>query len=395
MLLRRPIDPARRALLARRAFLSESAALAVLAAGRSAGAAEIGSHAVRPEDFGARGGDDDTAAIQRMASEAPKLGLRIDGGGKSYNVDNVVWPSGTRLANIRLVLTPGNRDDRSPIAIGKRGVMTRDLEFENVVVDGNRARQEAVGRSGYADGARSGFQIRGAVERVVLRNCAAVNCATDGVMIFSDLQHRADDSYPLRDISLSRVTMAGNRRHGVSADGFRGLRMSSCLLTGNGSDLEEGAVPDHGRSGARHNGALYGRPFDIEDYLVGTGWTDLMIKECDCRANVIGGLIYSQVTPDSPGFIPRSNALVYRSLFDDPRGSRWDPPLGVAQVIGYQGSLPTFRNVRLIDNIVENGPLRLSGIDGLVIRGGRISVTKHNETDPVLLSNCRNVSLSV
>lgn len=379
--------------LRRRAFLAGAIGLGGLAVASAASCADTAATALYPEDFGATGRSDDTAAIQHLADEAARVGRAIDGRGRSYNVDNVIWPSRTRLSNIRLVLNPGDQDDRSPVAIGRPGRLTRDLVFDNVVVDGNRQHQEAVGRSGYADGARSGFQIKGAVEGVTISNCAAVNCATDGVMIFSDRQHGADDSYILRDITLSRVTLAGNRRHGLSADCFRDLRIQGCRITNNGKDLVQKAAPENGSSGARHNGALYGRPFDIEDYLVGTGWADLTIEDSDCRDNVIGGLLYSQTPPDSPGFIPRRNVRIARCLFDALLGSRWDPPLGIAQAVDYEGDLPTFLNVQLIDNVFDNGPLRISGVDGLTVRGGRISVTRKNETKPIVAANCRNVSI--
>lgn len=381
--------------LARRDFLGMAVGLGGLAAASAASCSDAAATLLRPEEFGATGRGDDTAAIQRLADEAARLRRAIDGGGRSYHVDNVVWPSRTRLGNIRLVLNPGDRDDRSPVAIGRRGAVTRDLVFDHVVVDGNRQQQEAVGRSGYADGARSGFQIKGAVAGVTMRNCTAVNCATDGVMIFSDLQHGTDDSYILRDIVLSGVTSVGNRRHGLSADAFRNLRITGCRLGNNGKDLVGGAALDHGRSGARHHGALYGRPFDVEDYLVGTGWADLTIEDTDCRGNTTGGLIYSPVSPDSPGFVPRRNVLIARCVFDELGGSRWDPPLGVAQAVDYRGARPTFLNVRLIDNVFDHGPLRVSGIDGFTLRGGRVSVTKKNETEPVIAANCRTLSVAL
>ncbi|VXD00949.1 hypothetical protein SPHINGO8AM_80017 [Sphingomonas sp. 8AM] len=348
---------------------------------------------VRPEDFGATGRGDDTAAIQRMANVAAAGGQRIDAQGRSYQVDNVYWPGGTRLSHIRLVLCPGDRDDRSPVAIGQRGKTTRDLIFENVIVDGNRAAQEHVGRSGYADGARSGFQIRGRVEQVVIRNCKAVNCATDGVMIFSDLQHGADDRPILRDITLLNVIATDNRRHGLSADAFDNLAVVGCTLSRNGADLEQGIASDHGLAAARFNGTPYGRPFDIEDYLVGTGWSGLRIEDTDCRGNRTGALVYSQVSPDSPGFVARRGLWISRCRFDEPGGSRWDPPLGIAQLVEYRGQKPTFRDVALVNNIFENGPLRISGVDGLSLRGGRIAVTKPNETEPVIVANCRRISI--
>lgn len=350
---------------------------------------------LRPEDFGATGRSDDTAAIQRLANYAASVGLSIDGANRSYHVDNVIWPSQTRLANIRFVLNRGDQDDRSPVAIGKKGQVTRDLIFDNVVVDGNRSEQEAVGRSGYADGARSGFQIKGAVEKVTLRDCRAVNCATDGVMIFSDLQHGTDDGHILRDITLLNVVSTGNRRHGLSADSFRNLIIRGCRLGDNGNDRARNVPVDHGQLGARYNGTPYGRPFDIEDYLVGTGWANFVIEDTDCRGNRTGALVYSPVSPESPGFVPRQGLKIIRCYFDELGGGRWDPPLGIAQATDYKGSKPTFRNVQLIDNIFDNGPLRVSGVDNLVASGGTISVTKKNETEPFIVTNCRGVSVAV
>ncbi|MEG8058652.1 hypothetical protein QP150_20045 [Sphingomonas sp. 22L2VL55-3] len=350
---------------------------------------------LRPEDFGATGRSDDTAAIQRLANYAASAGLSIDGANRTYHVDNVIWPSQTRLANIRFVLNRGDQDDRSPVAVGKKGQVTRDLIFDNVVVDGNRSEQEAVGRSGYADGARSGFQIKGAVDKVTLRNCQAVNCATDGVMIFSDLQHGTDDGHILRDITLLNVASTGNRRHGLSADSFRNLILRGCRLGDNGNDRARNVPVDHGQLGARYNGTPYGRPFDIEDYLVGTGWANFVIEDTDCRGNRTGALVYSPVSPESPGFVPRQGLKIIRCHFDELGGGRWDPPLGIAQATDYKGSKPTFRNVQLIDNIFDNGPLRVSGVENLVASGGAISVTKKNETEPFIVTNCRGVSVAV
>lgn len=378
--------------LDRRSFLGGALAGGLLAT--PAASCAQGTGVMRPEDFDATGRGDDSAAIQRMADAAARERRTIDGGGRTYHVDTIHWPSGTRLANIRLVLLPGDRDDRSPVTIGQRGRVTRDLMFDRVVVDGNRANQVAVGRSGYADGARSGFQIRGLVERVTIRNCAAVNCATDGVMIFTDRQHRADDTYILRDIALVNVTCTGNRRHGLSADGFRALSIRGCTFSRNGGDLTAGAAGDDGWAGARHKGVAYGRPFDVEDYLVGTGWADLVIEDSDCRGNRTGALVYSQTMPDAPGFVPRRGLRIARCRFDEPGGNRWDPPLGIAQATGYTGDLPTFRDVALIDNVFDHGPLRISGVDGLHLRGGQIAVTKRNETEPVIVVNSRRVVIA-
>lgn len=350
---------------------------------------------LRPEDFGANGKGDDTVAIQRLADQAAYLRRTIDGGNATYRVDNVVWPSGTRLSNIRLILNPGDRDDRSPVAIGRRGQVTRDLVFDNVMIDGNRAQQERVGASGYADGARSGFQIKGAVENVTIRNSRAINCATDGVMIFSDLQHGRDDRPILRDITLANVVSIGNRRHGLSADAFHNLCITGCRLGQNGRDLAGAGPIDHGRTGTRFNGAPYGRPFDIEDYLVGTGWSGLTIEDTDCTDNCTGALIYSPVSPESSGFVARRGVKIARCRFNEPGGSRWDPPLGIAQSLDYHGTRATFCDIQLIDNIFDNGPLRVSGVDGLVMRGGQVRITKKNETEPLIQANCSNVRVDV
>lgn len=350
---------------------------------------------LHPRDFGATGNGDDTTAIQRLADQAARSVRTIDGGNASYWVDNVVWPSGTRLSNIRLVLNPGDRDNRSPVAIGRRGEVTRDLVFDNVTIDGNRAQQERVGASGYADGARSGFQIKGAVENVTIRNSTAVNCATDGIMIFSDLQHGADDQPILRNITIMNVVCTGNRRHGLSADAFHNLRIIRCRLAQNGKDLRGAGAVDHGRMGARFNGAPYGRPFDIEDYLVGTGWSELTIEDTDCTGNCTGALIYSPVSPDSPGFFARRGVRIAKCRFDEPGGSRWDPPLGIAQAVNYRGSRATFRDIHLIDNVFDDGPLRVSGVDGLVIQGGRVRITKKNEVQPLIEANCTNLRIDI
>lgn len=377
----------------RRELLTLMGGIAALSMLPASGCAQTTSTALRPEAFGATGDGDDTIAIQRLADHAARVGQWIDGGDRLYHVDAVRWPSGTRLRNIRLKLLPGDRDDRSPVAIGRRGDVTRDLIFEQVTVDGNRAGQRGVGRSGYADGARSGFQIRGVVDGVTLRNCTAIDCATDGVMIFSDLQHGADDSHVLRNIELTNVTCRGNRRHGLSADGFRNIVIRNCRFNDNGNDFAPRAEADHGRTGARHDGVPYGRPFDIEDYLIGTGWADLVIEDSDCRGNRTGALVYSPVSPDTAGFIPRHGLRIARCSFDEPGGNRWDPPLGIAQTPEYHGNRPTFRDVTLIDNRFDNAPLRISGVDRLLVKGGTVRVTKQNETQPLLLANCRNVTL--
>lgn len=381
--------------MARRQVLRCAAALAGVSMTSKACAAPSRSEPVHPEDFGATGEGDDTRAIQLMANEAVRLGRPIDGRHRNYRVDNVVWPSGTRLANIVLTLLPGDRDDRSPVAIGQRGKLISDLVFDNVTVDGNRGQQQAVGRSGYADGARSGFQIRGMVRSVVLRDCSAINCATDGVMIFTDSQSGADDSFILRDITLLRVVSRGNRRHGLSADGFSALSVRGCRLHGNGLDVSPRARLDDGAAGARYNGALYGRPFDIEDYVIGNGWEKLLIEDTDCRGNCTGALIYSQVTPDSVGFIPRRHARIVRCRFDEPGGSRWDPPLGISQATSYKGTLPTFQDIALIDNEFDHGPLRISGVRSFRASGGRVIITKRNETAPVVVHNCQDVGINL
>jgi hypothetical protein len=162
----------------------------------------------------------------------------------------------------------------------------------------------------------------------------------------------------------------------------------------NGNDLATGLTSLDGRAGARHGGVAYGRPFDIEDYLVGTGWSDLLIEDSDCRGNVTGALIYSQVSPDEPGFVQRHNVRIARCLFDEPGGGRWDPPLGIAQQVGYNGTRMTFSNVHLVDNQFDQAPLRMSGIDGLVVSGGRVTVTKEDR-QPVITTNCQRVQINL
>jgi len=327
--------------------------------------------------FGAfKEGADCTSRMQEMADEAAAIGAVIDGYSQQYNVGTIKWPSGSKVQNLRLKCIAATFDFTAPVTIDGISSPKRGYRFRNVHVDGNRESHTAI-ETTIEDGGRHGWRLIGRISDLLAVNCSAIGCAGDGLALYSGKARGTEDTDPcFRDIIFINFVSEGNRRHGWSADSFANLRFIGGSWRRNGKDLSETDAYSVGMRGARSDGTpsgnLYGRPFDVEDYGIGSGWDGLWINGADCRENVTGVLIHAHVNSDplAAGFSTRKNLYMRSCQLDEP-SNRWRGfPLQIYSSWGASGGTGlVFENLNFVGNHMSGGPVNIRNASGGISGG--------------------------
>jgi hypothetical protein len=335
---------------------------------------ELASTVVAPEMFGAfTSATDCTTEMQNCATVAAAINAVVDGHGRVYNVGTISWPSGSVVRNLRLKSIAATTDFTAPITIDGNSVAKSRLRFTNVHVDGNRANHTSIVTT-TEDGGRHGWRIVGRVSNLTAIDCSAVDCAGDGLMLFSSTARGSTDA----DYSFSDITFkaTGNRRHGWSADSFTNLRFIGGKFKDNGKDLNEVDAYTYGTRGARSTGALsgllYGRPFDVEDYGIGSGWDGLWISDADCRDNITGALFHAHIgsDPTDGDFTTRRNLYMRGCQLDEPSGGVSAFPIDVYSAYGAAGGTElVFENLNFQDCFMDGNRLAIRNASGGVSGG--------------------------
>jgi hypothetical protein len=312
-------------------------------------------------------GTDDTGALQALIGQLGRGGV-LDGAGQEYVVTRLLLKSNMTLRNFRFRAKGTATPLDAVLTIDGNCSTASDIVIRNVHIDGNRAAQTNL--ESEEDGGRDGIRIVGKAERLLLANCSAVNCATDGLKIFS---HRAlsrnDASLNFKDLYVSNCRFLNNRRHGASGDSLENVYFIDCEFSGNGVDHPGGK--EEGRRGAVDGGMIYGTGVDIEGYGVGSGVDGLFFIRCQARRNArFAFQFWEPTSPLAPGFLPRRNIVFERCAIGggvSPRHGQ--QALEFSQPVGVRGDVPTYSDISVI-GLDCAGTVILNGVHNANFAGG-------------------------
>jgi hypothetical protein len=346
--------------LSRRGFISFSGSL--LPSWRAIAAAAAQS----PEPTGS----DDTQLLQG-AIDRLKPGGILDGAGRQFTVTRLNLRPEMTLRNFKLRAKGTGTPLDAVITIDGNANAAHDIVIQNVSIDGNRSAQTNLRSE--EDGGRDGIRIVGKAERLLIADCSAVNCATDGLKIFS---HRSlsgnDANLNFRDIYVANSRFLRNRRHGASGDSLRNVHFIDCDFSENGVDLPGSA--SEGSRGAIDNGVIYGAGVDIEGYGAGSGVDGLYFLRCKAMRNARFGFQFWEPTPPSrPGFLPRKRIVFEGCVIDggvSPHHAH--QALELSQPKANRGGSPTYEDVQVV-NLNCSGTVILNGVNRAVFVGGYYS----------------------
>jgi hypothetical protein len=313
-------------------------------------------------------GGDDTKLLQ-VAIDGLKAGGILDGSGREFTVTRLLLHAQTTFRNFKLRAKGTSRPLDAVLTIDGNAVTAHDIVIQDVSIDGNRPAQTNL--SSEEDGARDGIRIVGKAERLLIANVSAVNCATDGLKIFSHQSLSGSDAnLNFRDIYVTGCRFLRNRRHGASGDSLRNVHFIDCEFSGNGVDLpgERG----EGARGAIDNGVIYGAGIDIEGYGPGSGVDGLFFTRCKAMQNARFGFQFWEPTaPTRAGFLPRKR-IVFESCTVDGGVSphHAHQALELSQPKPNRGGPPTYEDVQIIA-LNCTGTVILNGVSHAIFAGGR------------------------
>ena len=346
---------------------------------------------VSPADFGAvgNGTTNDTSAIQ-AAINALSAGGVLDGGSKTYAVTTLNLVSNITIQNFNFITIAGSTDFVAPITIGANGNTSTysNIVLTNVHINGNRQNQTNIGGSGGGeDGGRSGFRIIGHVTNLLIQNCSANYCATDGIEIYTGTG--TGSAWPrFQNITVRDSQFNWNRRHGGSGESMLFAQFENCQFNNNGQDLNTTDPLNSGNRGARNSGGLYGNGFDNETYGVGYQSQNVQWLKIVANQNAGSGIIYfDNCVATTSGYVPNSEIIFSECNLDYgtvPSQSSYyalqlTPP-AADQAIG-----PYFIQV-IISNCRLSGTLLLTEVQNASVDGGFILIPTGNYCGTVVYS---------
>ena len=346
---------------------------------------------------------DATSAIQVLLNALPTGGV-LDGGNRTHTVTSLLLKNDMQLRNVKFLTLAGTTDFVAPITIDGRPVtadlnsgLKQNIVLRNVQVNGNRANQLAIVSSA-EDGGRHGMRVIGRVANLLIEDCSARYCGSDGLEMYSWTgRNQSDDTDPaFRNIIIRRSSFDFNRRHGASFDSLRGVRIESgCTFNDNGLDLPgvTGATPTTAglRGDPAPNTQLYGNGIDVEGYGVGSGVDGMWLDNIEALRNARGGLLfYDNTDQAAAGFRPRNNITISRCKVDKGLavGSTGEA-ITFTSTIGHKLGGKLYDNITLRDNDITGFVLaRTVGV--MFIAGGSIDHT----SNPLIADHCGIITLS-
>ena len=331
-------------------------------------------------DFGAVGDGvtDDTLAIQK-AIDASTTGSVIDGLGKTYVVTSLKPKSFCTLENFNLITKAGSgpsADFVSPITInyGQTGALFTDITIRNVHIDGNRVNQLAIDYPTPAgeDGGRHGFRVLGHVENLLIEDCSATYCGTDGIEFLTIAAYTAVPSF--KNIRVVRTKFNWNRRHGGSHPCADNIKFIDCEFNDNGQNLGAYPVQDGGH-GASVAGTLYGNGYDMEQSGAGGQSSNAYWDNCQMLRNAESGfLAYDPSIQTDPAFVANLNINITNCKISKGTVGATNYAIIFTSSIAQTAGGAVFKQVNLLNNNVT-GRILLRALDTVNLNDGFISST--------------------
>lgn len=332
---------------------------------------------------------DCTAAIQAAIDSAP-TGVAIEGNGKKYLVTTLKPKSYCTIQNFNLKTKGGTTDFVAPITINydQTGTLFTDITIRNVHIDGNRVNQLNVDYPTPAgeDGGRHGFRILGHVENLLIEDCSANFCATDGIEFLSIAAYTANPSF--KNITVVRTSFNWNRRHGGSHPAAENIKFIDCQFNDNGQNLGPGYPVYDGGHGASVAGVLYGNGYDMEQGGATGQSTNAYWEGCQMLRNAESGfLAYDPSVQTDPGFVANTNINLINCLIGKGTVGATDYAIIITSSIAGTALGAVFKQVNMINNVLT-GRILLRACDVVTIDEGYISSTG---SDIGQLDNATNV----
>ena len=321
---------------------------------------------------------DDTFILQEQIDALPYNGI-LDGEGKTYIVTSLILKSNITIKNFYFTTKGGDEDFVSPITIGSNysPETTSNVTIQNVHIYGNRANQTSIGS--LEDGGRHGFRILGHVNNLLLENCSASYCASDGLCIYSGFG--GGDFPKATNIIVKDCSFNWNRRHGCSGDSINNASFINVEFNDNGQDLDNASLLNDGEKGVRTEGKLYGNGIDMEGYGIGSANSNIFFSNISALRNASTGVLFYDVSkPTDGGFISNNHIYLFNSRVD--YGTDSEPnknPYAIEFTSAFSNRKlgPVFSNIFLFNNIIY-GELSFRAVDKVYISGGQI--INDNET---------------
>lgn len=336
---------------------------------------------ISPMLFGAVGDGvaDDTDSLNSAISFAITNNATLDGQGKTYACHSVLFDSNFKFKNAKLVCNKFDEDLVSVLECSSYNDDPRwlkNVQLWNIHIDGKRALHTGIkDTTVQEDGGRSGFRIIRPVDGLTIIGCSGIDCASDGIILFPHGdQSSINDT--VKNVVIINSVFTGNRRHGGSSNSVNGMKLSNCILTGNGLDINPSAPLNSGLRGDTVSGQLYGSGWDCEEYALDVQSTNMFFNDCTMTGNAKSGLLV--LTYGSPAGTNKAVIEVNGGSYDigvsDARDN-WAILVTPVTEQGYPSTkLFTANNVNLnggdiggrgVDNFVINHPVNIGAARAL------------------------------
>ncbi|MHA0043023.1 hypothetical protein [Deinococcus sp. PEB2-63] len=340
----------------------------------------------------------DDEPMLRAARAAIGYRAALDLDDRTYVLKQVELTAGLTVQNGKILsdVAGGGTSVRSPFyfngqdtSAGKtRATMEAkriyDIVFRNVEFDGRRALMYDI--TGFGDGARALVAVWGRATRILFDRCRLHDAGTDAVMLLTNDGQSVTSTIPAEridfdpcfvDVEFRDCKIYGNRRCGISADGFQNIRLTgSTEIYGNGLPLPgepilhgtaaTAAQQHDGRQGALvASGGLhyyYGWGLDCEGYNIGSCSRGLYVADTvKIYGNAGQGIqvMVNDVEGQDARFQPWGDIRIYGEVGKGVYNSENEAVTFVA----FRGAIDRLTNPSFVD--VDVSPRALTGLIGI------------------------------
>ena len=321
---------------------------------------------------------DATNAIQAAIDACPVNGI-VTGVGKTYLVSKLNLKSDMTFENFNFITKASDdtNDFFSPVTIGNYEVTDTisNVTIKNVHVDGNRTNQTNI--TGAENGGRHGFRLIGNVYNIMIENCSALYCASDGIAMYSGIGTRSAPQAGLDTCLINNVTIRDcifnyNRRHGGSGDSIDSLFVDNCSFDYNGIDINSGVT--EGDRGDLSGGLRYGNGFDMEGYGIGSLVQNIEFHNCTALDNARHGIVFLDTVNQSlPAFVTRNNIRIVNVKLNKGQYPVEPYCISFTSTIANKANASLYKNIAL-SNCTFINEILLRSVDSVTFDGGYASL---------------------